>query len=170
MIWLHPLLSFYDIRLSLVLIGGSAAVSVSLYRVCYDAFCTMTSDGRRWSIQHWIHEAVYHISMTTVYSCCCSLSSVYLKYLIVKNIVKYIYLYFHNKSWVWGSIRSKGWVTNAALSPPGGSKWSVFFNVQHFSPILYFYFRFTRFTVAYPNLSYRLFSFYLIFFVKTDME
>ncbi len=45
------MLSFYDIRVSLVLISGSAAVSVSLYRVCDDAFCTVTSDGRRWSIQ-----------------------------------------------------------------------------------------------------------------------
>lgn len=139
MMWLRALLSFHDIRVSLVLIGGSAAVSVSLYRVCYDAFCTMTSYGRRWSIKHWIHRAVYHISITTVYSCCCSLSSVYLKCMIVKNRDKDIYLYFDNKDWVWVNIRGKGWVmkrltlrsNNAALSPPGGSK------LHSFSMIVY---------------------------------
>ncbi|KAK2918961.1 hypothetical protein Q8A73_003332 [Channa argus] len=26
--------------------------------ICYDAFCTMTSDGRRWGIRHYVHDPV----------------------------------------------------------------------------------------------------------------
>lgn len=75
------MLSCYDIRVSLVLIGGSATVSVSLCRVCYDAFCTMTSDGRRWIIQRRIHTD----QLISTACCYCSFSVTLSKCLIVKQ-------------------------------------------------------------------------------------
>lgn len=104
---MHPMLSFYNIRVSLVLIGGSAAVSVSLCRVCYDAFCTMTSDGRRWSTQHWIHElmnAVFFLLFVIPFLC------YYVFEMSDFYWVKEICSYFHNKSWGWVSAEGKGWV------------------------------------------------------------
>lgn len=92
-------------------------LSVSPCRVCYDAFCTMTSDGRTRSIQHPDSSAACHYF--------CLLTPIVL-FLFLWNIEFHmagcesvihleISLYFHIKSWGWISAVGRGWVMKPLL-------------------------------------------------------